>query len=303
MKMRSAARGAAALAATLATLSASPAHAWGDEGHEIVAVVAQHYLTHQARARAFALLASDPTQLTAHDFASEATWADKWRDSDRNTTHVRYNQTREWHFVDNELAHPDLDAACFGHPALPVGQPASLGPAHDCVVDKIEHFVAELKSPQTSRAERIQALQFVMHFVGDLHQPLHAADDNDSGGNAKKVTAKGLKAGNLHGYWDTPFVQAMGTSPQSVAAGLIAKATPAQVESWSAGGPRDWAQESFQLAQKQTYGKLPKPGAGGTYALSATYVKNGSQAAATQLTKAGVRLAYLLNDALDPASH
>lgn len=293
----------AALAAAASTaLPTQSAFAWGDEGHEIVALVAQHYLTDATRARAFALIAADPTDLTPHTFANEATWADKFRDSDRNTTKVHYNQTHQWHFVDIEIDQPDQDAACFNHPPLTSGQPASLGPENDCVVDKIEQFVAELKAPGTSDAERIEALQFIMHFVGDLHQPLHASDDHDQGGNAKKISAKSLKSGKLHGYWDTQLVEALGTTPQTVATSLIAQVNPAQLQQWSAGGPRDWAQETFQVGQQQAYGKLPKPNANGVYVLSAGYTKAGSQAAATQLTKAGVRLAYLLNDALgEPA--
>ena len=66
------------------------------------------------------LLAGDDDTLTAPDIASRATWADKFRDSDRHTSRQRYRLTREWHFVDIELDEPDLTAACFGHPAAAV---------------------------------------------------------------------------------------------------------------------------------------------------------------------------------------
>ena len=75
------------------------------------------------------LLATDTDRLTAHDIASEATWADRYRDSDRETTKIPYQGTREWHFVDIELAQPNLASACFGHPPLSPGIPASQGPA------------------------------------------------------------------------------------------------------------------------------------------------------------------------------
>src|ERR1700747_2257334 len=76
-----------------------PAVAWGNEGHEIIALVAEHYLDPAARAKVASLLAADTDTLTDHDIASEATWADKSRDSDRFTTKIRYQATRLWHFV------------------------------------------------------------------------------------------------------------------------------------------------------------------------------------------------------------
>ncbi len=93
-------------------------YAWGDEGHEIVGLIADHYLTAGMRNKVNALLAQDASGLTAVDIASEATSADKYRDEDRNTTKVHYLATREWHFVDIEIGGPpDIDTACFGHPA------------------------------------------------------------------------------------------------------------------------------------------------------------------------------------------
>jgi S1/P1 Nuclease len=136
-----------------------PAFAWGDEGHGVVAVIAEHYLDATVRAKIATLLATDTDTLTAHDIASEATWADKYRDSDRDTTKIRYGGTREWHFVDIELAQSDLASACFGHPTLPTGPPASEGPRQACVVDKIEQFAAELRNPAVTAPERAVSAQ------------------------------------------------------------------------------------------------------------------------------------------------
>jgi hypothetical protein len=110
--------------------------AWGDEGHKIVATIAYARLTPAVKKKVDALLAADNDKLTAPDFVSRATWADKWRDSDRDTTRVRYSATHNWHFVDIEIDNGNLDAACNNHPALPPGSPASAGPANDCVVDR-----------------------------------------------------------------------------------------------------------------------------------------------------------------------
>lgn len=279
-------------------LHAERAFAWGDEGHEIVATIAEHFLDPVARHKAFAILAADPSTLTAHDFVAEATWADRYRDSDRNGTKVHYLQTRQWHFVDIEITLADLDAACFQHPAMPTGTAASAGPAADCVVDKIDQFTAELTAPGTSAAERVLALKFILHFVGDIHQPLHASDDHDAGGNAKQVSAAGLGSGSLHAFWDTQFVKSLGTDPATVATMLIAKMTPAQIAQWSGGKTTDWATESFGVSKAQIYAKLPKPQSNGSYLLPPTLVASSEQIVAQQLSKAGVRLATILNRAL-----
>jgi hypothetical protein len=92
----------------VATTAPCPALAWGDEGYEIIALIAGHYLDPAARTKLAMLLAADTDTLTGHDIASEATWADKYQDSDRDTTRIRYEGTRLWHFVDIEVAEPTL---------------------------------------------------------------------------------------------------------------------------------------------------------------------------------------------------
>jgi hypothetical protein len=244
-----------------------PALAWGDGGHEIIALVAEHYLDPAARAKVATLLAADTDTLTDHDIASEATWADKYRDSDRYTTKIRYQATRLWHFVDIELADPNLASACFGHPPLAPDVAASMGPPRACIVDKIDQFVAELANPATPASERLLSLKFLLHFVGDLHQPLHAADDHDAGGTKKLVTAEGLHPGNLHRYWDVEFVQRLGSDPPKVAASLIGQVSETQRQEWSGGTPAGWAMEAFTLGRGDAYGLLPPRSDQGTYSL------------------------------------
>lgn len=289
---------AACAAAALACLAHHPAHAWGDDGHKIVGLIASHYLDAAVKSQVTAILAGDQTHLVpATDIASEATWADKYRDSDRPNG-PRYTQTHNWHFVDIELNSPDQDVACNHHPVVPAGTPASQADANDCVVDKIDQFTAELANPATPADERRMALEFLLHFVGDLHQPLHASDDHDKGGNAKKVKGPGMAASNLHSYWDTPFVTALGTDNTAIANALVAQITAAQLAQWRQGTTADWAQESFKLAKDEAYGKLPAPQANGSYALDSGYVGNAQQVVRQQLSRAGVRLAVVLNQAL-----
>ena len=279
---------AAALVAILASM-ATPALAWGDLGHEVVALIAYHHLTPAARHEVDRLLASDSDNLTAPDIASRATWADKYR--------LSHRETAAWHFVDLEIDKPDLAAACSGFPASPP-HAASQGPAQDCVVDKIEEFAAELRDPATPAPERLLALKFVLHFVGDMHQPLHAADHHDRGGNCIKLDPSpdgGVT--NLHAFWDVTVVNALGHSAADIAAKLDAKITPANLKAWSAGGPRDWAMQSFAIAKRDAYNLPSRPTCAqpGAVALSSAYTATAEADAARQLSVAGVRLAYVLN--------
>ncbi len=282
----------------LGLAAAERACAWGDEGHEIVGLIAWHYLTPDVRARVQALLATDATGLCPTDIAHESTWADKYRDSDRDGSRRRYHATRNWHFVDLELDSVDLNRACHGQPRLWPGTPASQGPEEYCIVDKIDEFRAELENPGIEPQERLLALQFLLHLVGDLHQPLHAADDHDQGGNRKPASGPGIGTGNLHHDWDTEFVARLGPDSGDAADRLIARITEGERIRWSRGTPVDWALESFSVAKLNVYGPLPPPDGAGRYALSDTYVADAVAITADQLSKAGVRLAFILNQAL-----
>ena len=280
----------------------TPAFAWGDKGHEIVGLIAQHYLDPAVATRVNSLLAGDVTGLTTNkNIDREATWADHYRDH----TPTGRSQTANWHYVDLEIAAaPDMMQACYNEPALN-GAPAFPGFPNDCVVDKISEFAAELKDPATSPQERLNALQFLLHFVGDLHQPLHSSDDHDKGGNDKKVqavpalpaSAKG-SSGKLHSFWDNQFVVLQGQTETTIANKLIRKITQTKRAQWAKGTANDWAIETYGISKVNAYGPLPAPNAKGVYILSAAYVKNAKGVVADQLSKAGVRLAFVLNDAL-----
>ncbi len=278
------------------------AEAWGDEGHEVIGLIAEHFLAPPVQLKVAALLASDASHLTEDtSFASETTWADRFRDSDRNSGGVRYRATREWHYVDMEIRRPDLDAACSGHPTLPHDRPVSMAPAHRCIVDQIDAFRGELANPALPAGERLIALQFLLHFVGDLHQPLHAGDDEDRGGNDKRVVAAGFAPGTLHQYWDSVFVTRLGENSATLAQRLITEITPALRREWAKGTTQDWARQSFAVAQAIAYGDLPRPDAAGIYELPPGYVDAASDAVRVQLERAGIRLAAVLNAALGGA--
>lgn len=288
----------AVMLAGVAVLSPAPALAWGDEGHKIIALVAYARLTPAAREKVDAILRDDTDTLTEPDIASRATWADKYRDSDRNTSKQRYRLTRAWHFVDIELDQPDVAVACFGHPA--VATLASQGPEQACVVDRIEAFTAELRDPLPS-PERTIAFKFVLHLVGDVHQPLHAADNHDAGGNGVLVLFGRRTIGEkLHAYWDTTVVKRLGKDPAEVAPS-IDQQLGAQCDGWMVGTASEWALESFTVARdfayqlgEQTTDEHDQP----AYRLTSDYQRRAPDVAAEQLEKAGCRLAMVLNGAL-----
>jgi hypothetical protein len=288
----------AALGLSLVLLRPAAAHAWGDEGHRVVALIAERLMNPAVRDRVAAMLASDPDPLTAHDIGAEASWADKFRDSPDPAVRARYDATWRWHFVNLELDRPDLAAACYGPARLPAGAPASQGPAQDCVVDKIAEFAAELADPATVPAERLLALKYLLHFVGDVHQPLHAADDHDAGGNKVRILAPGSTIPTLHVYWDVDAVGGQGRDAAALADGLLARILPAERAAWQAGGPADWAFESYGLAKAVAYGRLPPAGPDGVHRLDASYIDEARGVAALQLSRAGVRLAWLLDRCL-----
>lgn len=279
------------VAAMCAVSFPAGAFAWGSEGHKIVAALARGYLTPQVRAKIDQMLAADQDPLTAHDMLEESVWADRYRTDHRETS--------EWHYVGIDLDHPDLKEACFGFPtSAPL---ASRGPAHDCVVNKISEFTKELANPAALAAERLLALKYLLHFVGDMHQPLHDADNHDKGGNCVLVSLGGPRQVNLHSYWDTTALQGLGDDPQAIAEMLARRITPESKAAWEKGDPAAWALEGFDLAQTVVYRIGAKPGCGSDQSpvsLPPGYDEKAREIVTIQLEKAGVRLASVLNHAL-----
>ena len=278
--------------------------AWGDEGHEIIGVIAYARLTPAVKNKVDTLLPADKDSLTAPDFVSRTTWADKYRDSDRQTTRIRYDATRNWHFVDIEIVDGDIASACNHHPKLPQGTVASTGPANACLADKIDQFIAELGNAALAKPEKILALKFSLHLIGDLQQPLHTADNKDRGGNDIPVlSSDGAIPTNLHSYWDNHLVQGLGNDSRALGASLNRQITKAKADEWSKGTPIDWAKESFRQAKKVVYNFadtqqfLDDHGNKGVR-LDASYDNRALPVVRDQLSKAGVRLAAVLNNTL-----
>ncbi len=299
-----------ALAFTSALAVAGSALAWGDDGHKLVAMIAYSHLTPKAKQAVDALLRDDADTLTPKDFASRATWADHYRDAANRTLH--YRQTHLWHFVDLEISAPDYTSACFGVPTVPA--PASAGPEKDCAVNKVNQFEAELANPQTPEPERIMALKFIMHFVGDIHQPLHSADDHDNGGNCEQVIVKqGEAAVALHRFWDDNVIDNMVTGDlnqrptaqqlSDIARTLSTDPRAQPKTAWTANDTLSWAQDAFRQAKDVAFNLPPHAHCtkGRTFTpilLSPGYEKAATDTARNQVTLAGGRLATILNVAL-----
>lgn len=255
------------LLAAFLSLVPIPALAWGAQGHEIIAAIALQELSPGARAQVTRLLGS-PAMLI-HD----ASWADEIRD--------RRPDTGRWHYVDIPLNAPGYLAArdC---------------PRGDCVVMRIAAAQRVLADPRQPSSARAEALRFLIHLVADIHQPLHAVDNDDRGGNQVRITWRGDRT-NLHQLWDSRVVEALGHDSARVAQDVRRSISLQKRKSWQAGSAAAWASESHRIARDWVY-----PGMQGrrSVRLPPTYIRDAMPVTRQQLAKAGVRLAWLLNTSL-----
>src|SRR5580693_7603620 len=182
------------------------AWAWGCEGHQVVAYIAEHELNPTALSQANALLSSLAIDIHRNCTSSPgttpmsdaATWADD----------VRFGRpkTAPWHFIDVPLDHAGEDPNQWCN--------------NDCVLTAIQNQLKILRDDSAGDSdEKVEALRFIIHFVGDVHQPLHAATDSDRGGNCDPLTfdrkprlSRGSYSPELHGIWDTQMVAELGSS-------------------------------------------------------------------------------------------
>jgi hypothetical protein len=165
------------------------------------------------------------------------------------------------------------------------------------VIDAINRFIPIMADTTKPMNDRQEALKFVIHFVGDLHQPLHCADRNgDKGGNARLVFLLDQpRAMNLHSVWDSGILHiSMGNTPVLVyASGLDARISAAQAAQWAKGTPEDWANEAHKLAAEDVYKNVPADGP--PPKLDQDYVDANQKVIDQQLQRGGVRLAMVLN--------
>jgi hypothetical protein len=163
-----------------------------------------------------------------------------------------------------------------------------------CVLVKTEQYLAVLGSPRSDREEKAEALRFVVHFVGDLHQPLHCENDDDEGENLLRVIWHG-HPDELHWVWDSGLIDDIDRDTESLAEDLEDRITPEERVAWNKGTVEDWVLQSHWLARTVAYGDL---GNEHPPVIGRRYEKEVDRVVELQLEKAGVRLASVLDQRL-----
>jgi hypothetical protein len=253
-------------------------NAWGRPGHIITAMVAAQYLDADARTKVDRLLGgarSTSVRSLAAKMGGVANWPD--------TIIGDRPETARWHFV-------NIPRDASGYDASEHCQ--DVGGAGDCVVEAIRRNREILADTSKSTAERREALKFLIHFVGDLHQPLHAGFPEDRGGNLIKVTFFGTET-NLHKVWDRGIIEWARLGDRQFADALIAEVIiPGNVAELQSGTVVEWAEQSWELSKSNAYNIPSDKKLGDDYYEENWFIVD------EQLAKGGLRLARLLNEAL-----
>lgn len=261
------------LITALLCLLAAPAHAWGPRGHRLVGHLAQARLDPAALAQVEILLRGVEAE-EKRSLAGISTWADELRERDPGLG----RRSARWHYVNIG------ESGCRFEPKRDC-------PEGDCVIGAINAQAAILADRSRSDAERLQALRFVVHFVGDVHQPMHAGFARDRGGNTVQVNLRdGTRDGrgtNLHALWDSGLFHGLRESEPRHLAKLEERAVNVPAN----GDPAKWAEESCEIALRDgVYPPRPRVGQ--------RYVDAWRPVAEERIVIAGHRLAELLNRTL-----
>jgi len=249
------------LTVCIALLLPMSALAWGKTGHRVTGQIAAAYLSESAREHVAGILGVE-------DLAEASTWPDFMRSSDEEF----------W----------DSTANPFHYVTIPQGKTyQEVGPpAEGDAITALAGFRETLLDSQASLAEKQLALRFIVHLVGDLHQPLHAGNGTDQGGNSYTVTYFG-KPTNLHSVWDAAMVDSEQLSYTEMTRWLMRRVTPDMVANWQDIDPATWANESAAIRD----GIYP----GGDRDIGSPYLFEHRETVRTRLVMAGVRMAAYLN--------
>ncbi len=283
-----AARWLLALALTLAV--ASPALAWWDFGHKTIATIAWDTVKPQTRAAIRDLLKNERLVETPTCALKTLEDASYWPDCVKGLG-ARFDYAFSWHYQNVDVCKPfDLKSACKdGH----------------CVSKQIERAAKLLGDAKVPPRERLMALAFLAHFVGDLHMPLHAGDRSDKGGNDVKA-AYGIVAGrvNLHLLWDGPLAERAVTTPPAGPKGIASAVQGNTGERWqrASGTVEDWSRENWQVARDTAYstalGGDPCGPVPPRAVISDAAIEKLVPVVRNQILNGGLRLARLLDEAL-----
>jgi len=242
-------------------LFAGSAFAWGCEGHQMVALIARAHLTPAASAAVDQLLRENPIDPALNRFckdrpgdlmADSATWADDIKNIDK---------TGQWHYVDIPLAVSESgeDAMVW---CAPLGPPQAGKDRTGCILNATAFELELLHDKTQPPAVRANALRYVIHFLGDITQPLHDTDNHDQGGNCTSINVSFLdKPANLHGIWDYALLAnelQQKKLNQAQLAATIDKEFSVEWNDWSSSGVDllAWAWEGHAIAADVVYGDL-----------------------------------------------
>ena len=277
------------IAAVALVATAAPASAYWEYGHQTVAKIAEANVRPKTRAAIRQLLSHadllGTPECKASNIADASVWADCIKPLKDADGKFRFGFAYNWHFQDVSICRPfDLEAACKDG---------------NCVSAQITRDVALLKDKSAPLKDRVQALAFLLHFVGDLHQPLHAGEKDDKGGNDVKAVygSYGPPRLNLHSVWDGYLAERAITSGPS-----LVRRYPAAVRSKiAAGDVTDWSRESWQVSHDATYASvMPDPCAPSParVTLDEPTIRKLVPVARLEVERGGLRLAKLLDSAL-----
>ena len=273
----------------LAALIVLPARAYWEYGHASVAEVAWNEVRPETRAALKRLMAKGSLLQTPDCPADNIADASYWPDCVK-TLGDRYAYAFRWHFQNVDICKPfDLSGPCANG---------------DCVSAQIERHARMLADKDLPDRVRLESLAFLVHFVGDLHQPLHAGDNDDLGGN--RVAANyGLIGGrtNLHSIWDGFLAERSISTPPGGPEGLISTYDRAALDAMKEGDVVDWSREMWEVSRTVAYPSLidrdPCDGnAEGRPTLTEEDVQRLIPVAREVVVKGGMRLARLLDEAM-----
>jgi len=279
-----------AAAAVAAFSFAAPAQAYWEYGHQTIAEIAMANVKPRTRAAVKRLLSHADLLGTpscpAHSVDDASIWPDCIKTIKDANGKRPFDYAYNWHFQDVDICKPfDLEAPCKDG---------------NCVSAQITRDVKLLRDRSTSLKDRVQALAFLIHFVGDLHQPLHAADHEDKGANDVKTNYGIYEARrlNLHSVWDGYLAErAITTGPN-----LVRRYPAAERAKIAAGGVTDWSREGWQVARDVAYasamGGDPCDGQHTKAHLDEATIASLVPAARLEVKRGGLRLAKLLDAAL-----
>lgn len=258
----------------LGLICAHDVFAWGNIGHRITGDIAAAMLTPQAGKQVQQLLGEEP-------LAAAATYMDV----QRKTLSERWPAADQWHYDNKPVCHSNTAYCSDGN----------------CATRQIERFRALLADRSAARAERAMALRLLVHIIGDIHQPLHMADNADRGGNNLNVRLyAGGQRYRLHEVLDTIVLRDLiGRQRAKSYADTLRQRYQANSRAWQQGSPQTWAQEAHQLGMSRVYGALPGFACGerviATLTLPDAYVQDAKRYLPEQLAKGGARIAAVLN--------